>query len=424
MIKFLIKGLIRDRNRSMFPILTVTLGVSLTVLIHCWVTGIFSDMIDMNARFSTGHVKIMSQAYLENIDQSPNDLALMDAEDIIREAESVFPDMNFTTRIRFGGLLDAPDENGETRSQGTVLGLGIDLFSSDTQEIDRMNIQTSLVAGEIPDESGEILISKEFADNLEVKLGEPVTLISSTMYGSMAMQNFTVVGLVEFGVSVMDRGAIIVDLADAQYALDMVDAASEIVGYFDDGIYEDEQAQLVVKDYNSRFLDVTDEFSPIMQSLRQQNQLDAMLSYSEAMIGIIVFIFVLAMSIVLWNAGLLGGIRRYGEYGLRLAIGENKGHVFRSMISESVAIGIAGSFIGSIIGLGFALYLEIYGFDVSQFTQKTTMMIPNVYRAHITPEAYFIGFIPGLFSTVLGTALSGIGIYRRKTAQLFKELEA
>ena len=424
MIKFLIKGLIRDRNRSLFPILTVTVGVSLTVLIHCWVTGIFSDMIDMNARFSTGHVKIMSQAYLENIDQSPNDLALMDAEGIIAEAESVFPDMNFTTRIRFGGLLDAPDENGETRSQGTVMGLGIDLFSADTREIERMNINTSLVAGEIPNKSGEILISKEFADNLEVKLGQPVTLISSTMYGSMAMQNFTVVGMVEFGVSAMDRGAIIVDLADAQYALDMVDAASEIVGYFDDGIYEDEPAQVVVKEYNAQFLDVTDEFSPIMQSLRQQNQLDAMLSYSEAMIGIIVFIFVLAMSIVLWNAGLLGGIRRYGEYGLRLAIGENKGHVFRSMISESVAIGIAGSFIGSIVGLGFALYLQVYGFDVSQFTQKTTMMIPNVYRAHITSEAYFIGFIPGLFSTVLGTALSGIGIYRRKTAQLFKELEA
>jgi putative ABC transport system permease protein len=408
----------------MFPILTVTVGVSLTVLIHCWVTGIFSDMIDVNARFSTGHVKIMSQAYLENIDQSPNDLALMNATDIIAEAESVFPDMNFTTRIRFGGLLDAPDENGETRSQGTVMGLGIDLFSADTREIDRMNIQTSLVEGEIPDESGEILISKEFADNLKVKLGDPVTLISSTMYGSMAMQNFRIVGMVEFGMSAMDRGAIIVDLADAQYALDMVDAASEIVGYFDNGIYEDDQAQQVVKDYNARFLDVTDEFSPIMQSLRQQNQLDAMLSYSEAMIGIIVFIFVLAMSIVLWNAGLLGGIRRYGEYGLRLAIGENKGHVFRSMISESVVIGIAGSFIGSIIGLGFALYLEVYGFDVSQFTQKTTMMIPNVYRAHITPVAYFIGFIPGLFSTVLGTALSGIGIYRRKTAQLFKELEA
>ena len=424
MIKFLIKGLIRDRNRSLFPILTVTIGVSLTVLIHCWVTGIFSDMIDLNARFSTGHVKIMSQAYLENIDQSPNDLALMNDNELITEVESDFPNMNFTTRIRFGGLLDAPDENGETKSQGTVMGWGIDLFSPDSREIERMNINTSLVGGKIPDKSGEILISREFAENLEVGLGDEVTLISSTMYGSMAMQNFTIAGMVEFGMSTMDRGAIIVDLKDAQYALDMADAASEIVGYFDNGIYEDEPAQQVAKEYNSKYLDVTDEFSPIMQSLRQQNQLDAMLTYSEAMIGIIVFIFVLAMSIVLWNAGLLGGIRRYGEYGLRLAIGENKGHVFRSMLSESVAIGIAGSFFGSIIGLGFALYLQEYGFDVSQFAQKSTMMIPNVYRAHITQEAYFIGFIPGLFSTVLGTALSGIGIYRRKTAQLFKELEA
>ena len=256
-----------------------------------------------------------------------------------------------------------------------------------------------------------------------MEIGDPVTLISSTMYGSMAMQNFKITGMVEFGTSVMDKGAIIADLKDIQFALDMNDAASEILGYFNSGMYEDEIAQTVASEYNSRFLDVKDEFSPVMQSLRQQNQLDAMLSYSEAMIGIIVFIFVLAMSIVLWNAGLLGGIRRYGEYGLRLAIGENKGHVFRSMLSESVVIGIAGSLIGSIIGLGFALYLQVYGFDVSQFTQKTSMMIPNVYRAHITADAYYIGFIPGLFSTVLGTALSGLGIYKRKTAQLFKELE-
>jgi putative ABC transport system permease protein len=51
-------------------------------------------------------------------------------------------------------------------------------------------------------------------------------------------------------------------------------------------------------------------------------------------------------------------------------------------------------------------------------------MYPAVIRAEITGETYYIGFFPGLFSTVLGTALSGIGIYRRQTAQLFKELEA
>jgi putative ABC transport system permease protein len=34
-----------------------------------------------------------------------------------------------------------------------------------------------------------------------------------------------------------------------------------------------------------------------------------------------------------------------------------------------------------------------------------------------------IGFLPGLLATLLGSALSGVGIYKRKTAQLFKELE-
>jgi len=39
-------------------------------------TGILNDSIEMNARFSTGHIKIMTAAYSKNIDQVPNDLAL------------------------------------------------------------------------------------------------------------------------------------------------------------------------------------------------------------------------------------------------------------------------------------------------------------------------------------------------------------
>jgi len=54
---------------------------------------------------------------------------------------------------------------------------------------------------------------------------------------------------------------------------------------------------------------------------------------------------------------------------------------------------------------------------------NSTMMMQGVMRATITPEAYYIGFIPGLLATVLGTALAGIGIFKRQTAQLFKELQ-
>jgi putative ABC transport system permease protein len=138
----------------------------------------------------------------------------------------------------------------------------------------------------------------------------------------------------------------------------------------------------------------------------------------------ITLVFVIAMSLVLWNAGLLGGLRRYGEIGIRIAMGEEKGHVYRSMIWESVLIGLAGSFVGTIIGLSIAAIIQIYGIDISGMMEGASLMMPSEIRTRITPMDYYIGFLPGLLSTVTGTMLAGVGIYKRQTARLFKELEA
>ena len=423
MISFLLKGLLRDRHRSLFPILIVTSGVMLTVLIQCWISGVLGEIIDTSAAFSTGHVKIMSRAYAENVGQNPNDLALTGVESLIEELGQDYPDMIWVKRIHFGGLLDAPDELGETRSQGPVMGMAVQLFSETSGELQRLNIEKSLIRGHLPEKTGEILISEVFATKMKVNPGDIVTLMSSTMYGSMAMQNFTVAGTVSFGVVAMDRSAMIMDVSDAQMVLDMDDAAGEILGYFKNNVYSDQIAKTLVATFNAEYEKVDDEFSPMMLRLAEQNGLDSMLDYVASLIGAFIAIFVFAMSIVLWNAGLIGGLRRYGEVGLRLAMGENKSHVYYSMIMESVLIGLLGSVIGTVIGLGISYYLQTVGFDISDLMKNVTMMIPSVFRAHVTPQAYYIGFVPGLFSTVLGTALAGIGIYRRKTAQLFKELE-
>jgi len=141
------------------------------------------------------------------------------------------------------------------------------------------------------------------------------------------------------------------------------------------------------------------------------------------MAGTIAFVFVIIMSIVLWNSGLLGGLRRYGEVGVRLAIGERKRHIFSSLIYESVVIGIVGTIIGTSLGLVAGYFMQKYGLDLSSAMKNVNMMIPLVFKAKITPVTFYVGFFPGLVSTTLGTALAGIGIYRRQTASLFKELE-
>ncbi len=423
MIRFLFKGIIRDKSRSLLPVIVVALGVFLTVFMSGWFQGIMGDMIDMNARFVSGHVKIMTRAYEENADQAPLDLALLDVAELKEQLSEEYPDMEWVERIHSGGLLDVPDENGETRGQGPAMVTAIDLLSPNSKEVERLNIPDAIEKGELPDRPGEALISNDFAEKFEVAVGDEVTLFGSTMNGSMMFYTFTVSGTIRFGNTLLDRGAIFIDIKDAQMAMDMEDGATEILGYVNNQPYIDEEAKALAASFNEKYSLEEDEFSPKMVRLAEAAGMADYLAIAENMVGMMVFIFIIAMSIVLWNTGLLGGLRRYSEFGVRLALGEEKKHIYRTTLWEAVLIGIIGSTVGTILGLALSYRLQSHGLDLSAMMDNMGVMMPTVFRAVVTPSMYVVGFIPGVLAMVLGSALAGFAIYKRKTAQLFKELE-
>lgn len=423
MIRFIFKGIIRDRSRSLLPVIVVSIGVFLTVFMSGFLRGVFNDLTELNAKFTTGHVKILTHAYAENEDQVPNDLALLDVKNLIGKLKSEYPGMEWVERIHTGGLLDVPDSLGETMGQGQAIGTAVDLLSTGSREVDRMNIKKSIVKGSLPVKQGEALISDDFAERFNVSVGDKVTLFGSTMNGSMMFKTFTVSGTLRFGISLLDRGAIFMDITDAQIALDMEDGASEVLGYFKDGIYNDLMARQIETSFNEKYSRGDDKFSPQMSRLEEQQGLGDYLKLTRSVSGIMVFIFVVAMSIVLWNTGLLGGLRRYREFGVRLALGEEKKHIYKTTIYEAILIGIIGSVVGTAMGLGAAYYMQYHGWDISSIFKNLGMMLPSVYKARVTADLFYIGFFPGVIATVLGSALAGFAIYKRKTSQLFHELE-
>ena len=226
---FLLKGLLRDKSRSLLPIIVVSLGVMFTVFLQSYMSGIFSDSIETTAKFSSGHVKVMTVAYKENQSQLPNDFAIMGISDVMKKLKNNYPEMTWTDRIQFGGLLDAPDSAGMTRSQGSVMGMGIHLLGND-EELNRMDLKSKLLSGHFPAKSGEILITNELFNKMNLKLNDRVTLISNSMFGNMAMYNFVVCGTIHFGTSVLDKGMIVADIEDIRLALDMENAAGEEIG--------------------------------------------------------------------------------------------------------------------------------------------------------------------------------------------------
>ena len=291
MIGFLMKGLLRDRHRSLIPVMIVAAGVSISIIMYCFMDGMVDDMVRSSARLDAGHVKIVTRGYSRLISQAPNDLAIRDADAMIERLRAEYPGIEWAGRIKFGGLLDFPDENGDTRAQGPVFGFAADLLGAGSKEAARLHLESSLVRGRLPSSPGEILVSEGFAARLGVDVGETATLIGSTAYGSMAVQNFLLVGTIRFGIAPLDRNTMIADISDIRYALDMEGSTSEILGFYPNMVFDARDAARKAEAFNAARAGREGDMVPVMLTLRDQNGLGLMLDLAWARSAIIIMIF-------------------------------------------------------------------------------------------------------------------------------------
>ena len=426
MIKFLTKGLLRDRTRSFFPVLVITISVAIVVFASGFMTGMMNNLLLDTAVILSGHEKIVTRAYHEESMLMPNDLALLDADKLIDKLEKEHPEFFWTPRITFAGLLDVPDEKGETKSQGPVIGMGIDFFSEGSRQVEIWELERNLVSGTLPVKKNDALISSKLADKLNILVGEKVTFVGSTMDNAFTTYNYNIVGTFNLRKGQTDRQMMLVDISGAREALDMDNAASAIFGFMHNLFYDDAAVVALRTNYNKIESDSLDIFSPFMLALRDGNQMGAVVDMSNAMLAIMGSVFLVIVMVVLWNMGLMNGLRRYGEVGLRLAIGEPKGHVYRSLIIEALIIGLFGTIIGTGLGLSITYYVQENGIDYTKGIEalsNSSMVMPNIFYAQVTPDLLYIGFFPGVLATVFGTMLAGLAIYKREMSQLFKELE-
>ena len=323
MIRFLTKGLLRDRSRSLFPVLIITITVGIVIFTIGFMKGTMNSVFLDTAVIISGHEKVVTRAYKEESQMLPNDLALLDVDQMVENLNIEYPTHFWSPRITFGGLLDIPDNNGETKDQGPVIAIGVDLLSSDSRVPEIWGLEKYLVDGKLPTTSKEVLISKKLATKLNIAVGDLATYIGTTMHNAFTTYNFLVVGLFNLRKGQADNQMMLVDISGAREALDMENAASEIFGFTHSLFYNDDKAVSLRTNYNNSYSDTSDIFSPVMLAMRDSSeQMGTMIDMVDGFLLIIGGVFLTIVTIVLWNMGLMNGLRRHGEFGLRLAIGE------------------------------------------------------------------------------------------------------
>ncbi len=432
MIRWALKGIWRDKTRSLFPFLVITVGVTLLIYLLGFMEGIFAGMLDMTAHMDTGHLRFVNKPFYDEEHLIPLDRALAAENETLQWLqENSDPRVEWAPRIRWGAIMDVPDEKGETKSQTPVVGMALDLLDVDSLERERLNLEQSVIEGRIPSRPREMLVGYKLADALGLALGDTVTLLGQTFDGGMATDNYQVVGFVRFGLGALDRKMALIDLADAQRTFYMEDMVTDFFGFLPmsvgykeyDRLKQDMEDRLSALKQNPPEAWAKDD-EPVILSILDQRNLRELAIKFELVDDVVIGVFTFLMVLVLWNAGLLNGVHRYGEMGIMLALGETHKKLIGFMALEAFLIGVLGSAAGCLLGGGLVYYLQEVGMSTHGVFEQSGLMMSDVIRARVSLNAFVFAVIPGVTASVLGNLIANLAIYQRSEANLFRELEA
>jgi putative ABC transport system permease protein len=318
--------------------------------------------------------------------------------------------------------------------------MGPPTFGGNWSEVDQLNGFT-LAEGRAPRTDREVVIDRGSAKDTGYQVGDEVPIQTGAASG-----NFELVGIARFGNADSPGGA--------TYALWTTEEAQRLVGEprkFDSiGVVADQgvsQAE-VVRSVEEQLRADSDSGLEVLTGKQiteeSQSDLKDQLSFITIFLLVFAIIAVVVGTFVIYNSFSIIVAQRGREMALMRAVGASRRQVRRSVFVEALAIGILGSIIGFLLGLGVASVLvslfdlpgslvvrpnaAIIALVVGVVVTLVSAMVPAWRASRVPPVAAMrdlaietagqsrLRFVVGLVATVGGVVLVVTGANARSAA--------
>jgi putative ABC transport system permease protein len=291
---------------------------------------------------------------------------------VVRGTQPVTPDANFTNQRQ---LIDA-------RLAETVRGvpgvaqtrLGVDgyaqLVGKDGKAIgnpaagaptlgeawnpaaDSMSPYRFLRGGRPPRTSDEVAIDKHSADIGHLAVGDRVTVLTK-----LSPHDYTVTGIVRWGTADSPLGASITlfELDTAERVLAEPGRVNEIDVAAEDGISQQEIVNRLREAIRDPNVEVVSGAAVIEEA---QTGVHRALAFFDTLLLVFAAVALFVGSFLIFNTFSIVVAQRMRELALLRAVGASRGQMMRSVMGESVAIGLVASLVGLGAGVGLAVGLR------------------------------------------------------------------
>ena len=335
-----VRDLGRNKRRSALTLIAVMMGLALVIALHSFEMGAIQGSIDDNIRIQTGHVQVRAASYEE-------DKVSLKWEDLLEEPQGLVAQAQALAEVRAAApVLWAGGILGTVQDSVGVRVYGIDPLA-ETAATFREDLVGEFLA---PDDRSGVLISQRLANNLELAVGDDVSLLVETSGEQPDEATFTIRGLYDPGLPSFDEATIFLPLAKAQALTRVGDRASAVVAL----LHDRETADTVTAALRAPGLELL--------TWRDLNQL--MVEGVQSAMGFLYMIYLIVLAIVavvVANTLLMSVFERTREMGILAALGMKGRQIMAMFIMESATLGAVGVILGVLLGSLGVYYLATEG---------------------------------------------------------------
>jgi len=377
------RGLWRHPQRTILMVAIVAFGSALILLMWGITDGFIESMVSTQIDYDSGDFQVRTPAYgedpLPENGLTPADIATI--ESALEEFPSTWA---ASLRLETGGML---------RSAYGTLGVAVRGVEP-LRERTVTQAHASVREGEYLSGPGQIVLSSKAAEDLDVRVGERVVLLSFAE-GSSTSQSFTAIGIVDSGLATLDT-TVFVSIDDAR-KLASWDGATSVAIAIPKGTNRDRAANQLQRALEGR-ADVE-----VLTYFELNPLLRVMLTGSTIKLIPFVVMVALLAGFGVANTVFYSVLERTREFGMMTAVGMSTKQLARVILFESIYVSAIGFVTGGAVGYGGLLYLSRVGLSFGRLMGDvgTEFGIPAVLYASSSGIYWLASFSVVVFTGLI-----------------------
>lgn len=342
----------RNSRRSLLSVMIIAITVFAMTAAGGFGLYTYQSLQESTAR-DVGHITLSVPGYFEKDEEMPLSNGLNHSQTLISVLLKHDTVRAVQPRIYFTGLVS----NGSKSAIFTGTGVNDREFSLKGPFLTMREGKTlsDVTSSRYDPAEPEVMLGADLANNMNVGVGDWITLLATTSEGALNAYDFKVRGLYSTGVPELDKRQLYIHIQSAQELL-LSDKVSTLSVFLNDTAQTDAMMPLIDSQLNLMVEGQGIELTPWQDRAFFYNNVKNLYDLIFGMMGLVMGLVVF---VSLFNTMTMSVTERTREIGTLSALGSFRGEIIRGFLRESGLLAVIGAGTGALMSAALSLFLML-----------------------------------------------------------------